>query len=112
MNSYEANLGGDSKENFKCKIFPDIPEDVFDVLGLPTGYTYTEEEVQSAYKRLAKMCHPDLFYKESEDLRLEAQKWFVAITEAKNLLIFPGMDNKGATYFKFFPKFCIFNEIL
>ena len=91
------------KEHFKCKIFPNIPENPYEALGLAPGCT--SEEVISAYRKLVYMCHSDHSNKEGEEYKREAANWFIAIGEAKDVLINTSKTYAKNQYFKYGSSF-------
>jgi len=56
--------------------------DLFRVLGLE--FTASPEDVRMAYKRLAKLAHPDMFIE--PELKTKAEQAFIRISEAFNTL--------------------------
>jgi hypothetical protein len=55
------------------------------VLGLTENAT--SEEIKKTYRKMVKLCHPDRFSKESDEVILKAKKQFQALQEAYEWLL-------------------------
>lgn len=63
--------------------------DHFEMLGLPRQFDLSEEEVRSAYRRLARDTHPDRFAGASEEAVARANELSAAINAAYRVLLDP-----------------------
>lgn len=74
--------------------------DYYSLLGVPR--TATTEEIQKAYRKLARKYHPDRFTEEEEEERKEAKKKFQELQQAYDVL---SDKEKRELYDRFGPEF-------
>jgi|GEM_PF-4798135 len=72
-----------------------IPNDPYKTLGVSP--LHTKAEIASAYKKLADKYHPD-----KNPGNKEAEEWFSAISEAKDILLKPEKNHRTSHFFKDF----------
>jgi curved DNA-binding protein CbpA len=63
-----------------------LKDDYYNLLGI--SIDSTADEINKAYKQLAKMCHPDIFPLNSRE-RLKAEKKFKQVLQARETLLDP-----------------------
>lgn len=72
---------------------PDIPNDPYKALGVSRNAS--PEEIKRAYKELAHKYHPDVNTRNEK-----IAEWFIAVTDARNLLLEPEKNAGRSHYFK------------
>ncbi len=81
-----------TKEPNKEKIL-DIPNDPYEALGVSRDAS--SEEIDKAYKKLARKYHPDV-----NPENKKATEWFAATAEARDLLLEPEKNAGKSHFFK------------
>ena len=74
---------------------PDIPKDPYKALGVDR--TASSDEIEKGYKILAHKYHPDI-----NPGNKKAEEWFMAVTEARDLLLEPTKNIGRSHFFKNF----------